>query len=84
MSETLKITSFEIENVKKVRAVSYRPAQDGLTVDAFCEKLTGFVNTLETWHGLLEDFRPAAATAKESASSLPDEKELAMGGFMQV
>lgn len=32
MSEVLKITSFEIENVKKVRAVSYRPAQDGLTV----------------------------------------------------
>lgn len=31
-NEPLKITSFEIENVKKVRAVSYRPAQDGLTV----------------------------------------------------
>ena len=31
-NEPLKITSFEIENVKKVRAVSYKPAQDGLTV----------------------------------------------------
>lgn len=32
MTDTLKITSFEIENVKKVRAVAFRPAQDGLTV----------------------------------------------------
>ena len=65
-------------------ALVQRVAQDGLTVDAFCEKLTGFVNTLETWRRLLEDFRPAAVAAKESASSFPDEKELAMGGFMQV
>ncbi len=31
-NEPLKITSFEIENVKKVRAVSFKPAQDGLTI----------------------------------------------------
>ena len=65
-------------------ALMQRIAHDGLTFDAFCEGLTGFVNTLETWRGLLEDFRPAAAAAMESASSLPDEKDLAMGGFMQV
>ena len=65
-------------------ALMQRIAHVGLTFDAFCEGLTGFVNTLETWRGLLEDFRPAAAAAMESASSLPDEKDLAMGGFMQV
>ena len=65
-------------------ALMQRIAHDGLTFDAFCEGLTGFVHTLETWRGLLEDFRPAAAAAMESASSLPDEKDLAMGGFMQV
>ena len=65
-------------------ALMQRIAHDGLTFDAFCEGLTGFVNTLETWRGLLEDFRPAAAAAMESASSLLDEKDLAMGGFMQV
>ena len=61
-----------------------RVAQIGLAIDGFCEELSSFVNTLETWRGLLEDFRPAAAEAMESASSLPDEKDLAMGGFMQV
>lgn len=30
--ETIKITSFEIENVKRVRAVSLEPSQSGLTV----------------------------------------------------
>jgi len=30
--ENVKITSFEIENVKRVRAVSLEPAQEGLTV----------------------------------------------------
>lgn len=32
MSDTLKIISLAIENVKKVRAVSFKPAQDGLTI----------------------------------------------------
>ncbi len=61
-----------------------RIAQDGLTLDAFCESLTGFVNTLETWRGLLEDFRPAAKAAKTFADQQPDERDFAMGGFMQV
>ena len=61
-----------------------RIAQDGLTLDAFCEGLTGFVNTLETWRRLLEDFRPAAKAAKTFADQQPAERDLAMGGFMQV
>ena len=61
-----------------------RVALDGLTLDAFCEGLTGFVNTLETWRGLLEDFRPAAKAAKTFTDQQPAERDLAMGGFMQV
>lgn len=61
-----------------------RIAQDGLTLDAFCEGLTGFVNTLETWRRLLEDFRPAAKAAKTFTDQQPAERDLALGGFMQV
>ena len=61
-----------------------RVAQDGLTFDAFCEKLTDFVNTLETWRSLLLDFRPAAAAAVALADQQPAETDLALGGFMQV
>lgn len=61
-----------------------RVAQAGLSLDAFSETLGDFVNLLETWRTMLEDFRPAAAAAKTSADTQPNEKELVMGGFMQV
>ena len=61
-----------------------RVAQEGLTVDAFSESLTEFVNTLETWRKMLEDFRPMAAAAKAASDAQPDAQELALNGFMQV
>ena len=65
-------------------ALVERVAQNGLTVDAFSESLTEFVNTLETWRKMLEDFRPAAEAAKASADAQPDAQEMSMSGFMQV
>lgn len=61
-----------------------RIAQVGLAIGEFCEELSGFVNTLETWHGLLEDFRPAAEAAKTLAAEQPDAQHFAQHGFMQV
>ena len=61
-----------------------RIAQEGLTVDAFSESLTEFVNTLETWRKMLEDFRPMAASAKAASDAQPNAQELSMNGFMQV
>ena len=65
-------------------ALVERVAQEGLTVDAFSEALAEFVNTLETWRKMLEDFRPMAATAKAASDAQPDAQELALNGFMQV
>ena len=65
-------------------ALVERLAQDGLTVDAFSESLTAFVNNLENWRKLLENFRPMAATAKAANDAQPDVQEFAMNGFMQV
>ena len=61
-----------------------RVAQEGLTVDAFSELLTEFVNTLETWRKMLENFRPIAEAAKAATDAQPDAQELALNGFMQV
>ncbi len=65
-------------------ALVERVAQEGLTVDAFSEALAEFVNTLETWRKMLENFRPMAATAKAASDAQPDAQELALNGFMQV
>ena len=65
-------------------ALVQRVAQDGLSIDTFCEELTNFVNQLESWRKVLEDFRPAAAAAKASADAQPGTEELARNGFMQV
>lgn len=65
-------------------ALVERLAQDGLTMDAFSESLTEFVNKLETWRKMLEDFRPMAAKAKAANDAQPDAHEFAMNGFMQV
>lgn len=66
-------------------ALVQRVEQDGLTLDAFSEALDDFVNNLETWRTLLENFRPAATAAKAAyADELANDKGLAMGGFMQV
>ena len=61
-----------------------RLVQDRLALDAFCDELTAFVNLLETWRKMLEDFRPAAAAAKTAADMQPGAQELSMSGFMQV
>ena len=61
-----------------------RVVQDGLSFDAFDETLGDFVNLLETWRTMLENFRPAAVAAKESVAVQPNEKDLAIGGFMKV
>ena len=61
-----------------------RVALSGLTIDGFCEELSGFVNTLETWHRLLEDFRPAAEAAQTFAAEQLDTQGLVQSGFMQV
>ena len=65
-------------------ALMQRLAQDHLTLDAFCEELSAFVNSLETWRKMLEDFRPAAAEAKAASDAQPNAQELSMSGFMQV
>ena len=61
-----------------------RIAQDGLTADGFCDALTSFVDTLETWRTMLENFRPVAEEAKASAAAQPDAHDMSMSGFMQV
>ena len=65
-------------------ALVQRLAQDGLTVDAFSDSLADFVNRLETWRTMLEDFRPIAEAAKTASDAQPDAQELALNGFMQV
>ena len=65
-------------------ALVQRIAQDGLTFDIFSEALTSFVDTLETWRTMLEDFRPVAEEAKATATAQPDAHEMSMSGFMQV
>ena len=57
---------------------------DQKAIDAFCEELSAFVNSLETWRKMLEDFRPAAAEAKAASDAQPNAQELSMSGFMQV
>ena len=61
-----------------------RLVKNYLTLDSFCEELTEFVNSLETWRKMLEDFRPAATAAKAAADARPNAQELSMSGFMQV
>ena len=61
-----------------------RLVKNYLTLDSFCEELTEFVNSLETWRKMLEDFRPAATAAKAAADARPSAQELSMSGFMQV
>ena len=61
-----------------------RLVKNYLTIDTFCEELTEFVNSLETWRKMLEDFRPAATAAKAAADARPNAQELSMSGFMQV
>ena len=65
-------------------ALVQRIAQDGLVFDGFCDELTSFVNTLETWRTMLENFRPVAEEAKASAAAQPDAHDMSMSGFMQV
>ena len=65
-------------------ALVQRLAKEFLTLDAFCEELTAFVNGLETWRKMLEDFRPAAAAAKEASAAQQGTQELSLSGFMQV
>ena len=65
-------------------ALVERIALDGLTVDAFSESLSEFVNKLEAWRKMLEDFRPLAVAAKAASDAQPNAQDLALNGFMQV
>lgn len=65
-------------------ALVHRIAQDGLTFDAFSTVLTDFVNSLESWRTLLENFRPAAAAAKAAVDAQAEETAFGRSGFMQV
>ena len=65
-------------------ALVQRVGPDGLSLDSFSEALGDFTNLLETWRGMLENFRPAADAAKASVAAQPGAHELSMGGFMQV
>ena len=65
-------------------ALVERLQQEGLTMDVFNEALADFVNRLETWRTMLEDFRPVATEAKTAAAAQPGAQDFAMNGFMQV
>lgn len=59
-----------------------RLALNALDLDSFCAALDSFVTKVETWHGLLADFRPVA----QAAAEIPSEPASGYvgGGFMQV
>ena len=63
-----------------------RLPQEGLDLDAFCKALDSFVNKVETWRGLLADFRPAAqaASAAEAEAKANVTSDFIGGGLMQV
>ena len=65
-------------------ALVQRVAQEGLSLDSFCEELSDFVNRLDSWRKMLEDFRPAVAAAKAVQDAQPGTEDLARNGFMQV
>lgn len=65
-------------------ALVARVPREDLTIDAFCEELSGFVNRLESWRAILDGFRPAAAASKAAAAAEPSDRDIAMGGFIQV
>lgn len=58
------------------RSLSY----DMLTGETFCEALTLFVNTLESWIRLVADYR----AAQDSSDDVRDDKLTAGNGFMAV
>lgn len=60
-----------------------RIALDEIGFDEFCERLGEFVNTLSAWREALDDYRPAAAAAKEVADDEP-QAPFSPGDFMQV
>ena len=60
-----------------VRRLSLQALDD----DAFDAALEALVNLAETWRRLLDDFRPAAKAAAESAQEAP---QFGVNGFVQV
>ena len=53
--------------------------------EKFCESLGKFVDTLESWHNILNDFNPAAAAAKAMASEKEAEQLHALrNGFLSI
>ena len=65
-------------------ALVQRLDKGSLSVETFCEELTDFVNRLESWRKMLENFRPAAVAAKAATDAQPNAQEISMSGFMQV
>lgn len=58
-----------------------RLALQTLDADAFDAALEAFINHVETWHRLLNDFRPAA---EEAARVDAESNQINAGGFLQV
>lgn len=62
-----------------------RIALDDLDLDAFCDRLGAFANTLESWCEALADFRPAAETAaKANASEEASPISISLKDFVRV
>ena len=55
-----------------------------LEFDAFCDELSSFVNKVEQWHRLLEDFRPSAEKAQKITEDEGNATFPIGNGFMQV
>ena len=55
-----------------------------LDIDVFSARLENFTNKLSDWRKALENFRPAAAIAKENASEAPSLFDNASSGFITV
>ncbi len=72
MSDTVKITQFHIENVKRVKAVAYEPAETGLTVigGANGQGKTSVIDAL-AW-GLGGGKLAPSAPARDGALSTPE------------
>ena len=79
----MKITSFEIENVKRVRTVAYEPSQNGLTIIGGNNE-QGKTSVLDAiaWALGGEKYRPSEA--QREGSTLPPSLKIIMNNGLVV